>query len=79
MSARFGDQRGEAQALVLLGQAATDGGDLGEARTWLERALAIGRELGDGFTVASSLYRLGWQAEQARDYTRARALNAESV
>jgi tetratricopeptide (TPR) repeat protein len=75
----LGDQHGEAQALILLGQAATDGGNLGEARTLLERALAIGQELGDGFTVAYSLYRLAWQAEQARDYARARALNAKSV
>jgi predicted ATPase len=75
----LGDRWGEAQALILLGQAATDGGELDAARTVLERALAIGRELGDGFTVAYSLYRLGWQAEQARDYARARALNAKSV
>jgi predicted ATPase len=75
----LGDRRGEAQSLILIGQAATDSGHLAEARTRLERALAIGQELGDSFTVAQSLYRLGWQAEQARDYARARAVNVASV
>jgi predicted ATPase len=75
----LGDRRGEAQALILIGQAATDIGELGQARVSLECALAIGRELGDRFIVASSLYRLGWEAEQAGDYARARALNVESV
>ncbi len=79
LSHTLGDRRGEANALTVLGLAASDRGRFVAARSFHERALTIARERGDQFTVAMTLNHLGAQASQERDFDRARSRCTESV
>ncbi|MBV9596032.1 MAG: tetratricopeptide repeat protein [Chloroflexi bacterium] len=74
-----GDALSEAQALILLGQVASDAGDDATARPLLEQALQMGRELENAVITGQALYRLGWLAERAHDHAAAHAIHLEGA
>jgi tetratricopeptide (TPR) repeat protein len=76
---RRGDRRGEARALVALGNAARKDQDPEGARAYREQSLAIFRELEDRAGVAAALNKLGVTAMEEEDYPRARSLFEESL
>ena len=73
------DRHGLARSLNNLGYHLLLQGYTPQAAPYLERSLAIGRELGDGRLIAVVLYNLGWVAEEQREATRARSLYAEAL
>ena len=62
-----GDKQGIADALVKIGNAATEGGDYTTASGLYEEALAIWHELEDGHGIARALISLGWVALRPGD------------
>ena len=75
MREELGDRAGIAKLVINLGIVATGGGDLEEARAYLERGAAIYRELGDrrGSSIAATnlawASMIGGQPEAARRYS----------
>ena len=68
---------GQANALELLGELATETGDYSSAPPLFEQALAIYQELGDRNEIAAMRMQLGWAAMRAGDDALAeRHLNA---
>ncbi|HKP51135.1 MAG TPA: tetratricopeptide repeat protein [Chloroflexia bacterium] len=68
-----------AKVLIGAGVLARECGDYLHARTYLEEALAIGRELVDKKSIAFSLNNLGYVVEMMGDYSAARSLHEESL
>ena len=56
---RLGDALGEADALKLTGRLRREAGDIAEARSSLERSIAINREFGGTVSLAEALYEMG--------------------
>jgi DNA-binding CsgD family transcriptional regulator len=54
-------------------------GDVHTARSHLEEALVLRREIGDGWGIAWGLYSLGWVVFDQGDYAAAKALFEESL
>jgi predicted ATPase/DNA-binding SARP family transcriptional activator len=68
-----------AKALMGASRLAGNQGDFTVAQALAEESLAIGRELGDEETIASSLFQLGYLAHIQGDQETARALCEESL
>jgi predicted ATPase/class 3 adenylate cyclase/DNA-binding CsgD family transcriptional regulator len=73
------DQHGLARSLNNLGYHLLLQGDAREAAPYLERSLALGRELGDGRLIAVVLYNLAWVAQKEPNLERAQTLYDESL
>jgi tetratricopeptide (TPR) repeat protein len=68
-----------AVSLNNLGNLVLDAGEYDQARTLLEEAVAIRREVGDRWATANSLNNLGNVVRTQGDYEQARALYHESL
>ena len=78
-SKRTGDRTGERNGLTILGKVATARGRHGEAVEPLRKALAICRELGDGWLLATSLFNLGTAMLLVGDTEQGEALIGEAL
>ena len=73
------DQAGISNALHLLGVGAQIAGDLPEARDWMRRRLALVREGGNDFLIASEASNLSMVERQLGDLDEAEALDREAL
>jgi tetratricopeptide (TPR) repeat protein len=72
----YGDQIGEYDALILMGNMQHYAGDIEQRAEFARRALALARSMGDGLRQAFALFVLGWDQ---RDHQRARKYLEEAV
>jgi serine/threonine protein kinase/tetratricopeptide (TPR) repeat protein len=74
-----GDLSDEAQTLHAAAEVPLDDGDLSQAKTLYEQALALSRRTGDKRAVARELGNLGLIATQEGDISAAEKMNAEAL
>ena len=74
-----GDEPGRSNALHLLGVGAQIAGDLAEARDWMTQRLALVREAGNEFLIASEAGNLSMVERQLGNLDTAEALSCESL
>ena len=72
----YGDQMGEYDALILMGNMQHFAGDIEQRAEFARQALALARSMGDGLREAFALFILGWDQ---RDPARARGHLEEAV
>jgi predicted ATPase len=72
----FGDQIGEYDALILMGNMQHYAGGIEQRAEFAQEALALARSMGDGMRQAFALFILGWDQ---RDHQRARKYLEEAV
>jgi tetratricopeptide (TPR) repeat protein len=79
VSEAAGDESARSNALHLLGVGAQIAGDLVEARDWMSRRLALVREIGNQFLIASEASNLSMVERQLGNLTAAEALAREAL